>query len=134
MEVTAAGNREPLVELLRARISGRLSEAIVCLKEATNFSLSTFAGSCRSGADAVQKAYGAPLAQAQSLANVSEETLMHIEELELPATAAIQLNTASVGKPPSWRALEDQSTACSGCFTTTSAPLLRHGTAWSLCT
>ena len=109
VEVTAAGNREPLVELLRERLSGRLSEAIACLKAARDFSLSTFADSCRSGLDAVQKIYGAPPAQAQSFAKASEETLMLIEELELPATTAIRLNTASVGDPPSWRALEDLS-------------------------
>ena len=109
VEVTAAGNREPLVELLRERLSGRLSEAITCLKEARDFSLSTFADSCRSGPDAVQKTYDAPPAQSQSLAKASEETLMLIEELELPATTTIQLNTASAGDPPSWRALEDLS-------------------------
>lgn len=109
VEVTAAGNREPLVQLLRDRLSGRLSEAIVCLKEASDFSLSTFAASCRSGPDAVQRIYGAPPAQAQSFAKAPEETLMLIEELELPATTAIRLNTASVGDPPSWRALEDLS-------------------------
>ncbi len=109
VDVTAAGNREPLIELLRERISGRLSEAIACLKGAKNFSLSTFADSCRSGSDVVQKTYGAPPAQAQSLAKASEETLMHIEELELPATTAIQLNTASAGDAPSWRSLDDLS-------------------------
>lgn len=29
---------------------------------------------------------------------------MQIEELELPPTTAIQLNTAPAGKPPSWQA------------------------------
>ena len=109
VEVTAAGNREPLAELLRERISGRLSEAIASLKSASDFSLSTFADSCRSGPDAVHNTYKVPPAQSQSLAEASEETLMLIEELELPATTAIQLNTASMGDPPLWRALEDLS-------------------------
>ena len=34
---------------------------------------------------------------------------MLIEELELPTTTAIRLNTAPSGQPPSWRALEDLS-------------------------
>lgn len=109
VEVAAAGNREPLVELLREELSGRLSEAFACLREARDFSLSTFVNSCRSGSDAVQETYDAPRAQSQILANASEETLMLIEELELPATTAIQLNTAPAGDPSSWRALEDLS-------------------------
>ena len=35
---------------------------------------------------------------------------MRIEELELPSTTVIQLNTAAAGNPPVWQALEELST------------------------
>ena len=35
---------------------------------------------------------------------------MRIEELDLPPTTAIRLNTAPAGEPPAWQALEDLST------------------------
>ena len=35
---------------------------------------------------------------------------MHIEELEMPPTTAIRLNTAPAGAPPSWQALDELST------------------------
>jgi hypothetical protein len=35
---------------------------------------------------------------------------MRIEELDLPPTTAIRLNTAVAGDPPAWQALEDLST------------------------
>ena len=110
VEVTAAGDREPLLQLLRDEIGGRLSEAIDTLARATDFSLPQFVDSCRAGSAAIQETYGVTSAQAQRLAEASEETLMRIEELELPSTTAIQLNTAPSGEPPSWQSLEDLST------------------------
>jgi hypothetical protein len=38
------------------------------------------------------------------------EVLMRIEELDLPSTTSIQLNTAPARKPPAWQALEQLST------------------------
>ncbi len=108
--VTAAGNRELLIRLLRDEIRGRLSEALAILARAENFSLPQFVDSCRTGADAVHRTYKIPPAQAQRLAEASAETLMHIEELELSPATTIQLNTAPSGKPPSWQALEALST------------------------
>ena len=35
---------------------------------------------------------------------------MRVEELDLPPTTAIRLNTAPAGEPPAWQALEDLST------------------------
>ena len=35
---------------------------------------------------------------------------MRVEELDLPPTTAIRLNTAPTGEPPAWQALEDLST------------------------
>ena len=43
-------------------------------------------------------------------AEAAPEVFMRIEELELPPTTAIQLNTAPYGEPPIWQALEAIST------------------------
>ncbi len=110
VEVAAAGDREPLFRLLRENIGGRLSEAIDALAGIDDFSLPRFVESCRTNADTVQKTYAVPPAQAQRLAKASAETLMRIEELELPTTTAIRLNTATSGAPPSWQALDALST------------------------
>ena len=110
VEVAASGNREPLLSLLRDRVGGRLSEAIQVLAKTENLSLPELADKCRQGTDAVRAAFGVTEQQARRLAEAPPEVLMQIEELELPPTTSIQLNTASTGEPPSWRALEDLST------------------------
>ena len=129
VEVTVAGNREPLFQLLREAIGGRLSETIEALARTKDLSLPQFVGSCRTGSDAVQeltlvstaqalaeviggelKAFSIPSAQAKRLAEAPDEVLMRVEELELPSVTTVRLNTAASSEPPSWRALEDLST------------------------
>ena len=110
VEVVAGGDREPLLGLLRDEVGGRLSEAIAVLARADDVSLPELADRCRQGMDAVRQAYGIPEAQARRLAEARPEVQMLIEELELPPTTSIRLNTAPVGAPPSWRALEELST------------------------
>src|SRR6266704_2576893 len=110
VEVTAAEDREPLFELLRTNVGGRLSDAIDSLKQVKEFSLPKFVESCRAGAQALQKAYRITPGQAERLAKAPPESLMRVEELELPPTTRIKLNTAPSGEPPNWRALEDLST------------------------
>ena len=109
VEVTAAGDREPLFRTLR-EIGGRLSEAIESLGRVQALSLPQFVEACRVGTDALNKAYGITPAQAERLAKAELEVLMRIEELELPPTTAIRLNTAPAGTPPAWQVLEDLST------------------------
>ncbi len=110
VEVTAAGDREPLFRTLRDEVGGRLSEAIESLGRVQALSLTQFVEACRASADALNKAYSITPAQAERLAKAEIEVLMRIEELELPPTTAIQLNTAPAGDPPAWQALEDLST------------------------
>ncbi|NKC14660.1 MAG: AAA family ATPase [Gammaproteobacteria bacterium] len=110
IEVTAAGNREPLFDLLRDAVGGRLSEAIEGLRQQQDLSLAEFVEACRKGTAALQAAYGMPAAQAGSLAAAPSEVLMRVEELDLPATASIRLNTAPAGEPPAWQDLEALST------------------------
>ena len=110
VEVTAGADRQPLRQLLRGEVGGRLAEAIDTLVTVEGFSLPEFAASCRKGADAIESLYSVTPAQARRLAEASEETLMRVEELELPSAIAIRLNKSAAGEPPSWQALEELST------------------------
>jgi len=110
VEVTAAGDREPLFKVLREDIGGRMSEAIESLRGVPALSLTHLVEVCRSGSEALTKAYRITPAQAERLAKADAEVLMRIEELDLPPTTAIRLNTAPVGEPPAWQTLEDLST------------------------
>ena len=110
VEVAAAGDREPLVRVLRDEIGGRLSEVIDALTKKEGFSLSHFVECCRMGAEAVHRAYAIPPARAKRLAEGSPEVLMRIEELELLPTTEIRLNTAPADEPPLWQTLESLST------------------------
>jgi DNA repair ATPase RecN len=110
VEVTAAGDREPLFRTLRDEVGGRLSEGIESLARVQALSLTQFVEACRAGTDALNKTFGITPAQADRLARSEPEVLMRIEELDLPPTTAIRLNTAPAGDPPAWQALEDLST------------------------
>lgn len=107
--VFSAGNRRPLADLLTGEIQGRLSEAISVLRETEDLSLPEFVDSCRKGADHLKTKYAFTSRQAQLLAEASEDTLMQIEELELPATTELRLNTAGVDEQPSWASLKELS-------------------------
>jgi len=110
VQVTAAGDREPLAQVLREKVGGRLSEAIDALNNTPDLSLPTLVKACQDGAAAVNKAFSIPLAQADRLTKASTDVLMQIEELDLPSTTSIKLNTAPVGSPPAWQALNELST------------------------
>lgn len=110
VEVTAAGNREPLLKVMREEIGGRLSEALATIAQVPDLSLTNLVEACRAGAEALTKAYGLPPAQADRMAKAAPEVLMRMEELELLPTTAIQLNTAPLGEPPAWQVLEALST------------------------
>lgn len=108
--VAAAGDREPPFKLLRERVGGRLSEAIESLRDVRDFSLTQFVDACRSGKETLNETFGITPAQAERLAQAEPGVLMEVEELELPPTTSIRLNTAPAGEPAAWQALEDLST------------------------
>ena len=108
--VNAGGNREPLLRLLKEQIGGRLSQGLEILNAAQDLSLPDLVGACQRGQEAIQDKYRMPAGPARRLAEASTETQMLIEELELPPTTDIQLNTASLDDTPVWRGLEDLST------------------------
>ena len=110
IDVAARGNREPLIDLLRDKVKGRLSETIERLRKHQDISLTVFVEACRKGTEALRKTYNMPTGQAENLAAAPPEVLMQVEELELPPTLSIRLNTAPSGEPPAWQNLEDLST------------------------
>lgn len=109
VEVAAAGNQEPLFDLLRKEIGGRLSNVISAIKQQEMFSLPEFIERCQSGANTLMRTYGIPPGQAGKLASVSPEIVMLMEELELPPTTSVRLNTAPSGIQPVWHTLEELS-------------------------
>jgi predicted ATPase len=109
VEVAMAGNREPLEQLLR-EVGGNLAAAIERLRSADHLSLPEFAQRCREGKDALVKHFGLPAGSAERIAQAAPDLFMRIEELDLPATAAIELNTAPESEPPTWQTLEQLST------------------------
>ena len=110
ISVEFSGDREPLAELLRRRISGRFSEAVDALKRAADLSLRDLVATARSGPEPLATKYRLPPGQADKLANAADEILMEIEELDLPPTTRIELNVAADGQPAQWQPLDALST------------------------
>jgi hypothetical protein len=109
VEVTMAGNRDPLVQLLR-EVGGNLSAALDRLQSLEQLSLPDFAQRCREGKDSLMQHYGLPSGSAERIGQANLDLFMRIEELDLPATTKIELNTAPEGEPPTWQTLEALST------------------------
>ena len=110
VHVEFGGNREPLFSLLRDKVGGRLSEAIGILREADQLSPSALALACREGMAALKGRFRLTGAQAERLARASNETLMRLEELDLPSITDIELNVSASGGVENWQALGQLST------------------------
>ncbi|WP_448101790.1 TrlF family AAA-like ATPase [Luteibacter jiangsuensis] len=108
--VTMGGNREPLEKLLRESVGGNLAAMLERLKNRDSLSLLDLAQRCREGKDALIDTYNFPPAAAERLAQAAPELFMKLEELELPATTTVELNTSSEGEPPTWQTIEALST------------------------
>jgi predicted ATPase len=109
VRVTFQGNKDALIKLLRDEIGSRLSETVDALRAKKDLSLKEFAAACRAGRSAVTKLLGVGGVQADNLAQASPDTLMRIEELDLPPTTAIELNVAPSGEDAEFKALGDLS-------------------------
>lgn len=110
VRVEFAGNRESLFQLLRDEVGGRLSEAINTLRQTDSLSLREFVEACRRGQTALLVKFDIAGGQADRLAQAADATLMQVEELDLPSTTRIELNTASPGETENWQALDLLST------------------------
>ena len=109
VEVTMAGNRDPLEQLLR-EVGGNLNAALERLRLLEQLSLPDFAQRCREGKEALMQQYGLPAGSAERIAQADLDLFMRIEELDLSATTKIELNTAPDGDSPTWQTLEALST------------------------
>ncbi len=108
--VTMGGTREPLEKLLRDEIGGNLAALLERLKSRDTLSLLDFAQRCREGKDSLVSNYGLSPAAAERLAQAGPDIFMRLEELELPATTKVELNTSSEGEPETWQTIEALST------------------------
>ena len=109
VEVTMAGNRDSLEKLLR-EVGGNLNAALERLRLLDQISLPDFVQRCREGKDALVQHYGLPSGSAERISQANIDLLMRIEELDLPATTKIELNTAPEGQSATWQTLESLST------------------------
>lgn len=109
VKVTMAGERKPLEQLLR-EVGGNLATALNRLNEAEQISLPELAKACREGVDTLKTDYRLPTGAAERIAQAGPELFMRIEELDLPSTAEIELNTAPDGEAANWQTLESLST------------------------
>ncbi len=110
VNVSAGENKEPLIQLLRDHVGGRLSETIDILVRTTDFSLPAFVSAWKEGQKVLSQRYNIPSSQSERIVQAGPEVIMQIEELELPPTTAIKLNVAAEASPPMWQSLEDLST------------------------
>ena len=109
VRVAMAGDRDPLERLLR-EVGGNLAAALDRLRGLDQLSLQELAKLCREGKDALKTRYKLPSGAAERIAQADLDLFMRIEELELPATTEIELNTAPDGEPANWQALQALST------------------------
>jgi hypothetical protein len=110
VQVIHAGNREPLLQLLRDGVGGRLSETLEALRQAEDLSLQDLSDAWRLGRDALVEKYKIPSAQADRLTQAPAEVVMQVEELDLAPTTQLELNVAAEGQTAQWRRLEKLST------------------------
>ena len=109
VEVTMSGNRDPLETLLR-EVGGNLAAALDRLRSQHQLSLPELAQRCREGKDSLIEHYNLPSGAAERISQADPGLFMRIEELELPATTKIALNTAPEGEPAVWQFLKALST------------------------
>lgn len=110
VKVKFAGDRDPLVVLLRDEIGGNLSSTINRIQKINSFQLQDFIEKCRLGKEALIDHYKLTQGAAERISKASPEILMRIEELELPAVTEIELNTALEEESPKWQNLDTLST------------------------
>ena len=103
--VVMAGDLDPLEQLLR-EIGGNLSGAIAALYNRNDLSLSELAQCCREGQESLMIRFRFTAGAAERIAKADEDLFMRLEELELPAAAEIELNSAHDGDVETWQKLQ----------------------------
>ena len=110
VKVSMAGNRDLLEKLLREEVGGNLAAALDRLDSLNQLSLPELAQRCRQGKESLMNHYDLPSGAAERIAQADPVLFMRIEELDLPATTMIELNTAPEGAPAVWQTLQALST------------------------
>lgn len=106
VSVEAEANRDALRDLVAKAVSGRIKDAVDNIIAKGSVSPRALAKQIRQGEQALTAAYGITAAQAKKLAEIGEEFLMEIEELQFPTETTIELNLARNQEPERWRPLE----------------------------
>jgi hypothetical protein len=108
--VRAGEDRSSITQVLDQHIGGRLDTVRNAVSAAPSMTGPGLADLCRLGKAAIAKAFPSVSdAQATLLANASEDTLMALEEVQLPVSTDLQLNVGSKNDPV-WRSLDHLST------------------------
>ncbi len=108
IELEFEGDSTLFIETLR--VGGMISSILDALESVGDFSLPSFVSACQSGKKEIMNTYGVTEKHAEHLANIDNDLLMQIEELEFPTTTIISLNVALPDESPHWRKLDDLST------------------------
>jgi predicted kinase len=106
VSVEAEANRDSLRDLVAEAISGRIKDAVDNIIATDSVSPRGLAKQIRQGEQALIDAYGITSAQAKKLAEIAEEFVMGIEELQFPTETTIELNLARNKEAECWRPLE----------------------------
>ena len=107
--VTMAGSIGPLERLLQNEVGGNLKATLDRLR-ISRPPVTELAAACRAGAESLMKRYGLTQVTAERWSQAGPALAMKIEELDLPSTTTISLNTAPEGATPTWQTLNDLST------------------------
>jgi predicted ATPase len=100
---------EVIETVFRDHCQGQLSQAVERLSEQADLNMSQLAGTIRDGAQSLGQRYGIAAATAEKLAGGGEALALKIEEVEIPASARVELNVGS-NAAPVWKTLDDLST------------------------
>lgn len=103
IEVAYCYDVEPLIQLLRNRIGGRLAETERVIRDIEDLSPMKFADDCRKGADHLAATLGVSKDQADRICTGGEALILEIEELDFSHIATIYLNVASPDSTPEWK-------------------------------
>ncbi len=109
VEVTMDKNREVLEDVFRT-VKGNFVAALNCFRKIDQLSLRELSKRCREGKESLISTYDLPPAVAEKIAGAGIDLHMKIEEVELPVTTHIKLNTATDEMPAKWQTLDTLST------------------------
>jgi predicted ATPase len=100
----------PLFELLQPHAKRVMQTIEDRLQEKNLISLADFVQHIREGKEVLKEIYAFPEKTAATLAGISEEVILEMEELDLPNTLHIELNVAEKDQPPVWKGMSELST------------------------